>query len=98
MSLAWFFALVGLGFFVFLLGRAAHFTGIPHLLKPGVFGLIWYSFWFSVDRAVPPLLLDNSMGEYAMLKPWARYYFYLHRALGTFIISIAIASLTGAFK
>lgn len=97
-ALAWFFALVGLGFFVFLLGRAAHFTGIPHLLKPGVFGLIWYSFWFSVDRAVPPLLLDNSMGEYAMLKPWARYYFYLHRALGTFIISIAIASLTGAFK
>ena len=97
-ALAWFFALVGCGFLAYLFGRSPHSSGIPHVLKPGAFGLAWYSFWFSVDRAVPPLLLDNSMSEYSMLRPWARYYFYLHRALGTFIITIAIASLTGAFK
>ena len=94
----WFCLLVGLGLFVFLAGRSPHSSGLPHVIKPDNFALVWYAVWFSVDRAVPPLVLDTTMSEYSILKPWARNYFYIHRALGTIIITIAIASLTGAFK
>ena len=97
-ALGWFFLLVMVGFVAFLFGRLPYSTGLPHMLKPDLFGLAWYSLWFSVDRAVPPLALDTAMSEYSILKPWARNYFYLHRALGTLIITIAIASVTGAFK
>ncbi len=97
-GMGWFCILVAIGLLVFLVGRSPHSSGIPHIIKPDVFALLWYALWFSVDRAVPPLALDTTMSEYSILKSWARNYFYVHRALGTLIITIAIASLTGAFK
>ncbi len=97
-AIGWFLGLVAIGVVVFLFGRLPHANVLPHMPKTDALGLGWYAFWFSVDRAVPPLVLDTSMNEYSILKPWARGYYYLHRAFGTIIITVAIASLTGVFK
>lgn len=97
-AIGWFLGLVAIGVVVFVFGRLPHANVLSHMPKTDAFALGWYAFWFSVDRAVPPLVLDTSMNEYSILKPWARGYYYLHRALGTIIITVAIASLTGVFK
>ena len=58
----------------------------------------WYAFWYSIDRAVPPLHIDDAMGQYSVLKPGARAYFYFHRGLGMIILSFFVAGITGLFK
>jgi len=64
----------------------------------GFVNVLWYSFWFSIDRAVPPLHIDETMKEYSVLKPGARAYFYFHRGIGMVTLSFFVAGITGLFK
>ena len=64
----------------------------------GWMNVTWYAFWYSIDRAVPPLHIDDAMGQYSVLTPGARAYFYFHRGLGMIILSFFVAGITGLFK
>lgn len=72
---------------------AAHFVG-PLQFTP-LLGSLVYSFWFSLDRAIPPLNLELMKKE-DMALPWGTLnYFYLHRVFGTGLISVFAAGAAG---
>jgi hypothetical protein len=63
--------------------------------KTSLLGRILYSFWFSLDRAIPPLHLEMHSEADAGL-PWlVLHYFYMHRVLGTFLLSVFAAGAAG---
>ena len=58
-------------------------------------GLLAYSLWFSLDRAIPPLHLDPHMHEKQGQHWLVQHYFYFHRAFGTYLISVFAAGAAG---
>lgn len=92
-SVYWFLLLVGVGWWVYLAG---HNPEVGQFKQPAL--QLGYPAWFSLDRAIPQLNLDPTMHRYTMLRPWARYYYYVHRLFGSVIIAFAIAGLTGVFQ
>jgi hypothetical protein len=85
------------------LGVAIHLHGrkdvVVKLARMGSFGTLLgigvYSIWYSLDRAIPPLHLDAHMHEVRGQHWSLQHYFYLHRVLGTYLISVFAAGAAG---
>ena len=92
-ALVWFVGLIGVGTFAHV--RASHRTAAePHQLE--AFGLrILYSMWFAIDRAVPPLHLYPHLGEEGNFRWPYRHYFYLHRVVGTVLVTVFAYGIIG---
>jgi hypothetical protein len=97
-SVVAFALLIVTGILVFVFGRHVSPVRLNDLKLSGYINVFWYAMWFSIDRAVPPLHIDETMKEYSVLKPLARAYFYFHRGAGTVILSFFVAGVTGLFK
>jgi len=88
-------ALWALGVIFHLFGRRRTAVEIQRIELRALLARLSYSFFFSLDRLVPHLALDRRMDEYSTLEHWARFYFYVHRILGTIIFLYAIVGWTG---
>lgn len=97
-GIIWFGALIFIGMLFFVFGRRVSKVNVHELRLGGLWNLIWYSFWFSIDRAVPPLHVDEQMKEYSVLTTFSRSYFYFHRGVGMVILSFIVAGIAGLFK
>jgi hypothetical protein len=94
---AWIFAgLLAIGMAFHLYGRKDVLVKLANLKASGsLVGLVVYSLWFSVDRAIPPLHLDPHMHEMRGQHWLVQHYFYFHRVLGTYLISVFAAGAAG---
>jgi hypothetical protein len=94
---AWIFGgLLAIGMAIHLYGRKdALFKFASRRASAPLGGLLAYSLWFSLDRAIPPLHLDPHMHEKRGENWLVQHYFYLHRVLGTYLISVFAAGAAG---
>jgi len=94
---AWIFAgLLAVGMAIHLYGRKDVLVKLGNLKASGsLVGLVVYSLWFSVDRAIPPLHLDPHMHEMRGQHWFVQHYFYFHRVFGTYLISVFAAGAAG---
>jgi hypothetical protein len=91
-----FLGLVGIGVALHLLGRREVVTKLAGIRSYGTLsGIVIYSLWFSLDRAMPPLHLDPHMHEVRGQHWLLQHYFYLHRVFGTYLISVFAAGAAG---
>ncbi len=91
-----FVGLLAIGMGVHLYGRRDVLIKLADLRAAGnLTGLVVYSLWFSLDRAIPPLHLDPHMHEMRGQHWSMQQYFYLHRVLGTYLISVFAAGAAG---
>lgn len=58
----------------------------------------WHNIFFSLDRFLPSPGFHSYWGNYPRIGQTGRNYFYLHRLIGLFIISITAAGAAGLFE
>jgi len=88
--------LLAVGMAIHLYGRKDVLVKLGNLKASGsLVGLVVYSLWFSVDRAIPPLHLDPHMHEMRGQHWFVQHYFYFHRVFGTYLISVFAAGAAG---
>lgn len=91
-----FLAMLAMGMAIHLYGRREVLLKLASRKASGsLWGLLVYSFWFSLDRAIPPLHLDPHMHEVRGQFWLVQHYFYFHRVCGTYLISVFAAGAAG---
>lgn len=91
-----FLGLLALGMGVHLFGQGfGTVASIVQCHKSELFGCIVYSLWYSLDRAIPPLNLELLRQQDKGLSWGVANYFYLHRVIGTSLISVFAAGAAG---
>lgn len=91
-----FLGLLAVGMGVHLFGQGfGTIASIVQCHQSELFGCIVYSLWYSLDRAIPPLNLELLRNQDRGLSWGVANYFYLHRVIGTSLISVFAAGAAG---